>query len=106
MEQAGIAVQEAMGNLKIRASTPESESQSKPTIETVFKTDEEVLKILAKNGVSKIFDRARKEDIPDKTWNQVSGFLKEDSIFLHGSSGIGKTHIAAALMREKILGDN
>jgi len=106
MEQAGTAVREAMGNLKSRASTPESGSQSKPTIETVFKTDEEVLKILAKNGVSKIFQRARREDIPEKTWSQVSGFLKEDSIFLHGSPGIGKTHIAAALMREKILGDN
>jgi DNA replication protein DnaC len=95
-----------MGDLKSRASTPESGSQSKPTIETVFKTDEEVLKILAKNGVSKIFQRARRDDIPEKTWSRVSGFLKEDSIFLHGSPGIGKTHIAAALMREKILGDN
>ena len=106
MEQAGTAVREVMGDLKIRASTPESESQSKPTIETVFKTDEEVLKILAKNGVSKIFQRARREDIPEKTWSQVSGFLKGDSIFLHGSPGIGKTHIAAALIREKILADN
>ena len=106
MEQAGTAVREAMGDLKIRASTPESGSQSKPMIETVFKTEEEVLRILAKNGVSKRFQQARRDDIPEKTWSQVSGFLKEDSIFLHGSPGIGKTHIAAALIREKILADN
>ena len=106
MEQAGTAVREAMGNLKTRASTPESGSQSKPTIETVFKTDEEVLKILAKNGVSKRFQQAKRGDIPEKTWSQVSGFLEGESIFLHGSPGIGKTHIAAALMRERILSDN
>lgn len=106
MEQAGIAVREAMGNLKSRASTPGSESQSKPTVEVRYKTDEEIMKIMAGRGVSKRFLAARKEDINPKILDQVQGFIAKDSYFLHGPPGVGKTHIAAALMREQIAEDN
>lgn len=106
MEQAGIVVREAMGDLKIRASTPESRSRSTPTIEEYFKTEKEIAAVMASCGVPARFLSARKEDFASQTWKMVEGFLSGQSYFLQGQPGVGKTHVAAALMRELIASDN
>lgn len=84
----------------------ELESRSKPKVETYHKTEEEILKIMYRCGVSKRFLAAQKADIEPKIWNQVQGFLTGESIFLFGHAGVGKSHIAVALIREKISSDN
>jgi DNA replication protein DnaC len=75
-------------------------------IEVRYKTEEEIAETMAGCGVSKRFLAARKEDLHPKIWRLVEGFLAQESLFLHGPPGVGKTHIAAALMREAITGDN
>jgi DNA replication protein DnaC len=87
-------------------NTQESESRSKPRVEVRHKTEEEILKIMSGCGVSRRFWAARKEDINPKIWSQVHGVMVGESLFLHGPPGVGKTHIAATVMREMISSDN
>jgi DNA replication protein DnaC len=87
-------------------STPGSASPSKPTIEEHFKSEQEVFVVMTSCGVPARFLAARKEEIPQQIWKLVDGFLSGESYFLHGQPGVGKTHIAVALMREMIVSDN
>lgn len=80
--------------------------KSSISIEEHFKTEKEITEILAFCGVSKRFLRASKGDFAPQTWKMVDGFLSGQSYFLQGPPGVGKTHLAAALMREMITADN
>ncbi len=79
------------------SNTPGSESRSKPRV------DDPIAGIMHECGVSKRFLLAEKADINPKIWNQIQAFMSGESLFIHGSPGVGKTHIASALVREKIL---
>jgi DNA replication protein DnaC len=53
-------------------------------------------------GVPGRFLTADRSDINPKIWSQVSGFLQGESLFIFGFPGVGKTHIACALMKDMI----
>jgi DNA replication protein DnaC len=55
---------------------------------------------LRKRGVTRRFLKAKIADFP-VTWRKLSEGA--DGLFLTGSRGVGKTHLAVALMRELIL---
>lgn len=54
-------------------------------------------------GIPQRFVHARKEDIAPEIWNAASVFLEGKGLYLHGPVGVGKTHLIAALLREKII---
>ena len=59
--------------------------------------------ILTSCGVPPLFIDAKKEDVSKAMWADILNAFKTKSILLTGDSGIGKSHIAIALMREYLL---
>jgi len=81
----------------------EKEEREKELIEIeAFKkgVSEKVDYYLRKRGVPKRFLNARISDFPT-SWQKLGESI--EGIFLTGCRGVGKTHLAAALMREMIL---
>lgn len=69
-----------------------------PESEQPLKAIDDIL--ISECGVSKRFAGATMEKINSKQRQKVEGFLKGESILIHGGIGVGKTYIAAALLRE------
>ena len=81
----------------------EKEEREKELIEIeTFKSSisERIEVYLRKRGVPKRFLKARISDFPT-SWQKLRESI--EGIFLTGCRGVGKTHLAAALMREMIL---
>lgn len=60
------------------------------------KTDESRESFMSDAGVPPLFAKASKEDFPKKIWTKVT---ESHSSFLSGKPGTGKTHLAAAIIR-------
>ena len=62
-----------------------------------------LIKYLIEIGISKRHLMASKVDIDIKIWKMVEGFLKDESIYLYGNIGVGKSYLASTLIREKVI---
>lgn len=56
-------------------------------------------------GISKRHLRASVENIPKSILDDLKGFFKKESYYIHGEVGSGKTYLVSALLKEYIKND-
>jgi len=68
--------------------------------ETLIAEDELLKQLLMKRGLGLRHTFAEGKNIKEVWWKKTQGFLKGESYYLYGGAGVGKTYLAAALMKE------
>lgn len=69
--------------------------------EEILIAEDELLKqLLINRGLGLRHTFADGKNIKDVWWKKTQGFLDGESYYLYGGAGVGKTYLAAALMKE------
>lgn len=68
--------------------------------ETLIAEPELLKQLLMKRGLGLRHTFAEGKNIKEVWWKKTQGFLKGESYYLYGGAGVGKTYLAAALMKE------
>jgi DNA replication protein DnaC len=86
-----------------QANTPDLEPSAERTKAMRNLTSDEITAALGYIGVPVRYQLAKKEDIADADWHATLNYRsgKKEGLFLHSLPGRGKTHLAAALFRDK-----